>query len=254
MPYLYASAVINVKPQRAPLGPTTLTVLTDAITRHLTQRERFTVYFDWRHWTKSNRRRSSAVHARVAAHTIAHHVRSGPAGRTMRVQSLEHNKYSPVMRFMPDDEWHPAPTDEPGFPITVHCDASLARVQGEQVRGGIAVGKETYTVDLSAAGITRSANAEFLTVCLALLTGARERSPLTVYADETEAVRAGKLLREGQIPPHGCTGTGRILRTGSLSAPWPRAGCARSMWNGCRAGMYTRPTTLRTPQWRTNTC
>lgn len=212
MPYLYASAVINVHPRRVPLGPTALALLADTVTRHLAQRERFTVYLDWRGWWRGYLRQASARYAEVAAHTITQAVRARAPGRDISIEQLGHNRFSLVLRFVPADEWHPRPAGAGGQPVTVYCDASEA---SGHVRGGIAASDHTVTVDLDATGINRNSDAEFLTVCLALLTAAGQNSPLTVYADETEAVRAGRLLYDGQIPPwvyrHGTDLTQRIV-------------------------------------------
>lgn len=197
MPYLYASAVIMIQPRRIALGPTALQYLADTVMWHLDQQERFTLYFDWRYWdSKPHWRRGCARQAQVAAYTIEEAVRSCYP-YPIAVEWVEHNRFSLAARFVPANEWHPAPPVRPGPPVTLYCDASRT---DEQVRGGIAVAGTTYTIDLTDTGITRSSDAEFLTVCLALLTAAGERSPLTVYADQTEAVCAGQMLGEGLMP------------------------------------------------------
>ncbi|WP_405814566.1 hypothetical protein OG241_08195 [Streptomyces sp. NBC_01390] len=211
MPYLYASAVISISPRMAGLGPTTLALLADMVTERLNLRERFTVYLDWRRWTAVHLRGDCALKARRVASSLIAAVRCRPSSAGLHAKMISHNRFQLVLRFTPADEWHPA-TSLPGQPLTVVCDASF--VDARNVRAGIATGDTVTTVDLSGTGCDRSSNAEFLTLCLALLTGVRERGPLTVYADETEAVRAGLLLREGQFPPwvyrHGDDLTQRI--------------------------------------------
>jgi hypothetical protein len=186
------------RPGRPAIGPTALALLADTVTRHLGQRERFTLYLDYRAWTRSYLRRSAALQAQEGAQSLIDAIQARAHRPSYRVQTIDHNRFSLVVRFVPDNEWHPSPADAPGAPLTVFCDASVA---DGQARGGIATGKEAVTLDLAATQCTRSSDAELLTLCLAMLTAADQRSPLTVYADETEAVHAAQLLRDGQIPP-----------------------------------------------------
>lgn len=210
--YLFASAVVRVRPRQPAVGPTALTLLTDTVIRHLALQERFTLYLDWRRWTQSGLRRSAAIQAEAGMHAVVHAVAGRTGSKGYRVQVDRHNRVSLIVRFVPDDEWHPSPVADPGPPVTVYCDASV--VTG-QARAGIVADGQPVTVDLSTLVSERSSEAELLAVCLGLLTAAGDHSPLTVYADETEAVRAGALLYEGQLPPwvyrHGSDLVQRIM-------------------------------------------
>lgn len=198
MPYLWASAVLALHPRRSQLGPTALANLADTAVAHLSHRERFTLYLDWRSWTRPDLRRISEQNAKKIGRQVEHAVqhRMTSAGMTCRV--IDQNRFCWAVQFLPADEWHPEPAQDPGPHLDVVCDASFH--SASKVRAGIVIQGEPVHIDLSTTGVENSSSAEFLTLCLAVLAGAHQRSPLTVVSDEQEAVRAAGLLREGVMP------------------------------------------------------
>ncbi|MET8696882.1 hypothetical protein ABZV65_30580 [Streptomyces bauhiniae] len=197
MTYLYASASIQTRYKHG-IGPTALALLADNITRHLAQRERFTVHLDgWysassKHFCRINDKENDRT-VKALEDTVRNRF-AGPFGTDV-VRTATSNL---LIRFVPHDEWHPEPTAAPGPPVLATCDASYRELH--HARAGIAVNGTATTVDLAPAGDVGSTGSEFLAVCLALLAAVGQRSPLTVCSDSAQAVREGRLLREGQTP------------------------------------------------------
>ncbi|RZU28248.1 hypothetical protein EV284_6414 [Streptomyces sp. BK022] len=197
MAYLYASASIQVRYMHG-IGPTALALLADTVTRHLVQRERFTVHLDgWyppksRHFRWMNDKENDRT-VKSLEDTVRNRF-PGPFG----IDVVQTAKSNLLIRFVPHDEWHPEPAAAPGPPVLATSDASYRGPH--HARAGIAVNGTATTIDLAPAGHIDSNGYEFLAVCLALLTAVGERSPLTVRSDSTEAVREGRFLREGQMP------------------------------------------------------
>ncbi|MFE0400239.1 ribonuclease H family protein [Paenibacillus lactis] len=200
MPYLWASAAVSVSPWRLALAPTALSLLADTVSAHLAARERFTVYFDWRYSvTWSQQRKQCARRAHEAAEVLRHAIETRNPAREMTVETICYSSCS-LVRFVPTDEWHPEPGAAPGPPQSVLCDASYKK-QPHESRAGLSLdNREIVAIDLLQAAPRDSSQAEFLAVCLALLTGADARGPLTVYSDEKGAVHDARLLHRGQMP------------------------------------------------------
>ncbi|MGW9067838.1 hypothetical protein ACWGQT_00100 [Streptomyces yangpuensis] len=102
-----------------------------------------------------------------------------------------------VVQFIPHSEWHPGAPKSSRL-LAVQCDASFA--DAAHARGGIHSASGTHRVDLAAVDLSNSAEAEFITLCLATLTSADQRQPLRIRCDNEPAVAAAQRLHSGQLP------------------------------------------------------
>lgn len=199
--YLWASADVDLthwRPgYRDHLGPTTLTWLADETAANLIHKQRFTVHFGRR----SKKSDPGTFHglARKIADTLLTSVRQRHPELCFDERFRIISRTSAVLQFIPRQEWHPDFHRTDTAPRVVSCDASWK--DSAHVRAGITGDrKASVSINLAPAHPHTSGQAEFLGVCLAMLTGAAERIPLLVRCDNTSAVAEAHLLGKGIMP------------------------------------------------------
>lgn len=205
--YLWASAAVDIPSRGHGIGPTALAHLVHRAARHLAHRERYTIHLNHRHRPDdladidllpelfAGARRQTLQ----AAHEVIGSLRWGHPHLDFTPELVALSGKTSILRLLPVGEWHPTRVFAAAEPLLVQCDASWP--SSRRARAGIVrPGIESVSIDLSATQTRGNPQAEFLGLCLALLTDATNLTPLRVQCDETSAVRDARLLYEGHLP------------------------------------------------------
>lgn len=201
MTYLWASAAVDVdwRIWQPALGDGALVFLSDTAAAHLERRERYTLHIS-KHYTSQHpyRVERAAQQALAAVQDLTDTLHERRPELQFTARTLAPNRKTTVLQLIPADERHPTVAPATTTPLTVQCDASWPGTQ--HARAGITYLGASVSIDLGQAETQGNPEAEFLALCLALLTGAADRTPLAVQGDETSAVRDARLLHEGLLP------------------------------------------------------
>lgn len=195
--YLWASADIDLSDWHYDhLGPTTYTWLAHDAAENLTRRQRFTVHFGRRR-PKSD---PGSFHrrARDIADSLASSIRQRHPALHFDERFRIIGRASVALQLIPHQEWHPEFHRTSAPPRIVSCDASWS--DSRHVRAGISIDKKSFSINLAPAEPRISSQAEFLGVCLAMLTNTAERTPLLVRCDSINAVTEAQYLGKGIMP------------------------------------------------------
>lgn len=200
MTYLWASADVDMTGWRSPrdLGPTAASALAEQAAAHLRRRERFTVCLHKRAPLHANRTEFRR-HVRQLADTLTTSLHQRHPGLCTEHRLVPCGRFSQALQLLPADEWHPDRHKNGTTPYRVQCDASWRNADHARV-GIVGAKRINVAIDLAHCATRSSGQAEFLGLCLAVLTGLGDRTPLLVHGDEETAVAEARRLYDGILP------------------------------------------------------